>query len=282
MNLKYLLIVIVLFTMVSCSKKKNEELAKLKAEVETLKGENAKLKAGEKKLKASIENYNKFLKEIEKNLSEIDKSKDMLAKLNQEVKDGGEDVNEKIKEHISNIKALVENSRLKVLMMDKNLNQLRRESADKSQEILGLDNQLKSLTNELLSRNIELEEMEDLYDVEKLFANELKAIIERAYYVSDTEKNLKTMGLIEKEGGFIGLGRVKIVRSNVPDSLFTQINKVETTEIILKGRKSELISQHPEGSYQIIETKDKSDKLVISDPDAFWKSGNYLVVQVSK
>ncbi len=285
-----MIVLLAMTATIACSdNKKDQEMAQMKIELEALKSENTKLKAGEKKLKTSVDQYNKFLKEIEQNLAEINKSKDLVTKLNQEAKGGKKDVSSEIKNHIANIKALMENSRLKVMTLDKSMNALRKESAGKSDEILALDRQVKSLTKNLLDKDAEIElldneldQMEELYQMEAKYAAELKAILNRAYYINASGKQLKSLGVVTNEGGFIGIGRVKMIRANTQDSLFIQIRKDEHLEFEMTGKNSQLISQHPDGSYEWTLAGDKRGKLTIKDPETFWKSGNYLVIQSEK
>lgn len=287
MNAKSIILLLLLLgATLSCDDaEKDAQIKQLQEEVAALKTENTNLKSGEKKMQASVDEYNKFLSEIEKNLAEIDKSKEMVAKLNAEGKDRKE-VAGSIREHIVNIRTLMENSRLKVLALDRSLNQLRKESAGKSEEILGLDRKVKSLTQDLLAKDDEIEalddklaEMEGLYELEAQNVAELKAIIDRAYYIVKSEKELKEMGIVTKEGGFIGIGRVKVINANATDAAFTQIKKSETKEFAVSNKKPKLISIHPEGSYEWVEQEGVIEKLKITDAQSFWKNGNYLVIQ---
>ncbi|MEP2773532.1 MAG: hypothetical protein ABJH05_15375 [Fulvivirga sp.] len=269
----------------SKEKKENETL---KAEIQGLKQENASLKSGELKMKNSIDEVNDFLKQIEKNLASIDQNKTMITKLSGEKKDK-KDVKENIKSHISTIKELVENSKLKIIALDRAILKLRQESGDKSAEILALDKQVKGLTNDLLDKDIqievldnELEDMEELYEMELKKSAELWSIVNRAYYVVNTAKDLKTAGIVNKEGGFIGLGKVKVMNANASDALFTEIKKDETSELMLNAKKAKVISNHPDGSYEIKGEEGMADVLVILDRKLFWKEGNYLVVEVEK
>lgn len=274
---------------VSCGdSKEKKENETLKAEIQGLKQENASLKSGEVKMKASMDEANKFLKEIEKNLASIDQNKTMIAKLSGEKKDK-KDTQENIKSHISTIKELVENSKLKIIALDRAILKLRQESGDKSAEILALDKQVKGLTNDLLEKDIqievldnELEDMEELYEMELKKSAELWSIVNRAYHVVNTAKDLKTAGIVNKEGGFIGLGKVKVLNANASDALFTEIKKDETTEIMLNAKKAKVISNHPDGSYEIQGEAGTADVLVILDRKSFWKEGNYLVVEIEK
>lgn len=287
--MKYFSVITLLVVMtVACSKKDKEELTNLQAQVEALQKENASLKSGEKKLKNSISEYNKFLSDIENNLAEINSSKEMVAKLNKEVKSNNE-MAKGIRGHITSIKALMENSRLKLVTMDKSMNKLRKESNEKSDDILVLDRKIKGLAQNLLDKDAEIEmldneltEMEELYQLEVMSAAELKAIINRGYFISASEKQLKSLGIVTNEGGFIGIGKVKVIKATSPDSLFIEIKKDQFTEVLIGAKKMKLITSHPEGSYELINNGLKVEKIIVLDPKAFWKNGNYLVIQADK
>ena len=284
---KHIIVAILAIVAVACGpSEKDKEIANLKEQVNQLKNQNASLRNGDRKLKATVAEYNKFLKEVESNLSKIDENKTMIAKLGEGQKG---DVKENINVHINTIKALVENSKLRLLAMDKSLMQLRKESGDKSDEILASDKNIKSLTRELLAKDAEMEEMdneleglEEMYEMELQNSQELTAIINKAFYYAGTKKELMEKGIVTKEGGFIGLGRVKVVNANAPDMLFKQIMKNKTEEIMLEGKDAKLLSTHAEGSYEWQKEGNNIAGLTILDSDAFWKNGNYLVVELER
>lgn len=288
MKIKAIVVLIVLAIGASCTDDSKKENEALKEQLTKLKKENSALKAGEKKLKTSVEEYNKFLKEIEGNLSEINTNKELLVKLNKEVK-GKKSVAEDIKKHIGSIKALMENSRLKIVSLDKSLIKLRNESGDKSENILVLDRKIKGLTRELMSKDMEisqlqfgLSELQDLYQTEVQNSAELKYIINRAYYICKTSKELKDTGIVAKEGGFIGLGKVKVLNANAQNTLFNEIKKDETEAIDLGVKKAKLLSKHPEGSYRFDGNTLMVNSIVIIDAQSFWSQGNYLVIEIEK
>ncbi|MEM7551439.1 MAG: hypothetical protein AAF363_17285 [Bacteroidota bacterium] len=275
----FLLIALIGF---SCgTKKENKEL---RAEVQRLTEENDALKQGKTSLTASIEGYKSFIDEIEKNFADIDSDQKGIASLNKELKNN-KDVSEKIKARLQNIKMLMENSRLKILTLDGSLKKLRIDNKGKSEELLELDEEVKRLISQILHKDEEIEKLgdqynilENLYELEQAHSKELESILNRAHYVIASTKELKNMGVIEKEGGFIGLGRVKVINADAPAELFKQIRKDETKEIIIQAKKHELISSHPEASYEIKKDGESFEKLIIKDADAFWRKGNYLII----
>ncbi|MTI22482.1 hypothetical protein E1176_15730 [Fulvivirga sp. RKSG066] len=278
----------VLLVIASCGEsiEKKENIA-LKEEIGKLKAENDSLRSGELKLQASLAESEKFLKEIEQNLASVDENKTMLAKLSGENQEQ-EDVQADIKNHIEKIKELMENSKLKVISLDKSLTKLRKESGDKSAEILALDNQVKAMVDNLIAKDkeiealdSELESVENMYELELENSAELTAILNRAYYLVASSKDLEAQGIITKEGGFIGLGKVKVINANAPDSLFVQVEKNKIEEVMINAKKATIITNHPADSYTI-EGEGKAEKLLITNQELFWKEGNYLVIAIEK
>ena len=277
-----------------CDTKVKEENTTLKAEIESLRNENSNLKQGNVELTTSIDSYQKIIDEIDKNLASIDKTGALVRKL---TPGEGEilevTANESIKQHISNISALLDNSRLKIINLDKNLNNLRKESGDKSEEILALDQKIQDLSNQIITKEQEFANLEERLrdDLEGLHiileeemerTAELSAIINRAYYITGTSKQLKELGIIQKEGGFIGLGRVKVLNANAPTSLFKEIKKDKTNMLNLSCKKANLITPHSVDSYSFQGDTNILTGLSIDKPEEFWKNSNYLVIEINQ
>ena len=289
MKINVLGILVLSVIIASCGESKEQkEIALLKAQIDSLKYENDSLRTGDVKMQVSIQNFTSSLKEIEQNLASIDENKTMLAKLSTEMTDD-ESVKENINKRIAKIKELMQNSKLKILTLDKALVKLRQESGDKSTEILELDQKIRLLINNLTEKDSiignlddQIFDMEALYALEKEVNAELSSIMNRAYFLMGTSKELATKGVVSKEGGFIGLGKIKVINANASDSLFTRIKKDRVDEIYINAKKAKLISNHPEGSYNMVKNGDIIEVLQITNKEMFWKEGNYLLVEIEK
>jgi hypothetical protein len=146
---------------------------------------------------------------------------------------------------------------------------------ERDKQILGMKGELSDLGvafDELLSayeenitvifeKNQTIEAQEDLLNT--------------AYYTFGSTKELKDNGVITKEGGFIGIGKTKKLKSDFNKEYFTEINIEETKEITLGVSKAKLITSHPTGSYEIVE----GEKIVIKNPKEFWSVSKYLVIE---
>lgn len=270
-----------------CSQKgrESEELIK---QINILKKENQNLRDKEKKLEASVSSYERTLAEVEFNLRKIESNLTMMGELSKEVS-RDEPIDERVKNRVEIVQRLINNSALKVHMMDYNLNELRRVSSEQSAEILKLDQSVKSSTRELIEKTKQFEsqrqlmelsqgELEELYANQKKQVDELSKILNRAYLYSGTAKELKEDKIIDKEGGFIGIGRVKILNANSPEGMFTRLEKDKTSRRTFRSKKIRLLTKHPENSYSI-HSLDVETTLTILNEKAFWQHGNYLVVQ---
>ena len=99
-----------------------------------------------------------------------------------------------------------------------------------------------------------------------------------AYYIVGGSKYLREQGIIAKEGGFIGLGKASKLSQTFDTDKFTKIDITKTTSIPLPGKKTKVITTHPEGSYKLEGPEKKPETLTITDPDKFWKASKYLVI----
>lgn len=288
------ILLLCIYFLSACDSKVKEENATLLTKIENLKIENDSLIEGNMKITSSIESYKQTLDEINKNLAAIDEAGSLVKKLTPEGEAViEEDVKESIKQHIANISALLDNSRLKIITLDKNLSNLRKISSDKSEEILMLEEKIQELSNLILMKNQDLFDLEDdlneeidfldmMLDIEKDRSAELFSILNRAYYISGTSKQLKEMGIIKKEGGFIGLGQVKVLNATAPSTLFSEIKKDQTVILGLNCKKATLITSHPESSYSFRGDTDVISGLTIDNPKEFWKNSNYLVIETKE
>lgn len=271
----------------SCDSSKEKEQA-LEAQITSLKKENDALRNKSKKQEATIGSYKNTLEEIDFNLNKIELNWALVANLETE---GGKkiDVEERIKNRISFINKLISNSQLKISSLDKNLNELRKTSSEKSDEVLALDKALKSAARKLIDKeeefvrqraalNLELGDLEKVYEEQKAFTNELHKMLNRAYYFTGSAKDLRKNNIVDKTGGFIGIGKVKIMNASSKESIFHLIEKDKTIQLPLKGNKSKLITSHPANSYSIT-IENGLKVLTIIDRSAFWKVGNYLIIQ---
>ena len=59
---------------------------------------------------------------------------------------------------------------------------------------------------------------------------------------------------------------------------FTQIDYTKVRKIDINSKKAKIITTHPTGSYKLIQSKNKVDSIIITNPDKFWSASKYLIV----
>lgn len=107
--------------------------------------------------------------------------------------------------------------------------------------------------------------------------------LNQAYLTSGTYKELKEKGIINKEGGFLGLGKTGTLVADLPQNLFSTIDITQTKTIPVHSKDAKLITKHPSSSYTMVPEEGKKIAYIeIKDPEAFWKISKYAVVEISK
>ena len=204
---------------------------------------------------------------------------------------------DKINEDIESINALMEANRNKLEELSKKLKGSNFKIKELEKTIASLQQQLEEKNTELAALNQKLAEMN--ITVENLNTNvrtltaqtedQAKTIADKttklntAYYTVGTYKELETKKVLNKTGGFLGIGKNKeMVKDFKPDA-FKSIDVTQTKTIELNSKSASVITTHPPSSYKI-EKKDKNhvSQLVITNPDEFWKASKYLVVMIEK
>jgi hypothetical protein len=278
----------------SCSGGVKQENLALKAELESLKQENEMLAAGTFNMAHSIENYHETLQQIDAQLAAIDEKKELVKSKSTEFKNDAQ-VEEEIKLHMEHIHEMTENSKHKIAHMSRNMDMLRRDNIDSHQKIHELENEVHDLAHVVVIRDQEINNLHnmvigegitimalaDAYNEQLSYSDVLLDIINTGFFVAGTKKELKEMGIIDLEGGFIGIGRVKSLNANAPVQFLMPIDIRDTDLIELTGKKAELITPHPLESYEFTVEKDKEQVFLgIANKLKFWQETNYLVVEI--
>jgi uncharacterized coiled-coil protein SlyX len=133
----------------------------------------------------------------------------------------------------------------------------------------------------------EVSSMKDTVVVKEQIIDEKEEIIalqteelNKGYIAYGTIKELKEAGVVQKEGGFLGLGKSKMLQSNINEDYFTRLDITEDRTFALNAKKVKIISDHPADSYRLIEENGLITKLEIDAPEDFWKISNYAVIEV--
>ncbi|MBK5284042.1 MAG: hypothetical protein JJE25_01445 [Bacteroidia bacterium] len=204
---------------------------------------------------------------------------------------------DRINENIQDINKMMEENRTQIEVLRKKLKGSNFKIAELEKSIASLQQQLDAKNAELEAMNQRIAELNSTVDnlngnIKTLTAqteDQAKTIVAKttklntAYYTTGTYKELETKHVLNKEGGFLGIGKNKKMVNDFKPDAFTMIDLTQTKTIELNSKDAKVVSTHPTSSYKI-DRKDKNhvNSLVITDPEAFWKASKYLVVMIEK
>jgi hypothetical protein len=242
-----------------------------------------------------------FIDAIERNLNEIRNRESMLSLQPEEFRelpvefrrqmiDDLQKINELMKENKARIASLTAslkssksgNGRLQHLVEELRQNMEAREKElqklnDEVSYLLENNQLLKSQNDSLIAdNNSRKETIAQQYGTIEQLGSESSS----AYFAAGTVRELEMKNIIEREGGFLGLGGVEQLKYDLELSNLTHIDIRFTQFIPIHSKKAEVITYHPKDSYQMLRNERDNivDKIVILDPDKFWESSRCLVV----
>jgi hypothetical protein len=290
--MRNLLILILLTTLAfGCNTKTKKENKALKAELETMVAENAIFAAESFDMAIKVDEYQSMLQEIDKNIAAIDVKNNKVKTLTS----GNEKaVEDDILLHVEHVHKTMENTKHKIKYLQENLDELYLNAAIDEGTILQLESQLDYAADEILNRDIAIDDLNDeiidqgydmaaltdAYNQQAALSDAIYSMVNTAYIFVGTKKDLETHGLVNISGSYIGTGKVKRLAAE-NETLFTAIPIDATDMIELSCKKAKLLSAHPKSSYNL-EGDDMIENLVILDKGAFWNKSDFLVIKIVK
>ncbi len=298
-KLLFLLLIPAMLMTVSCNNMK-EENARLKAKNDSL------LSLGFQK-DTTVMEFVRAFNDIQSNLDSIKLKENIIS---QNTNGGTEvqtsareqitgDINaiylmlQKNREMVTSLRAKLKKSEsglkganIKIAELEKMIDNLTMSIENKNTEISTLKEQLgklnikvEDLGKQVTNLNTNVENLSEENKAKQQALEEKTAALNTAYYVVGTTKELKEKKIIDKSGGFIGLGRTKNVTEDFDKTYFIKTDITTLTEISILKKKASLLTNHPTGSYKF-ESADKKtiDKLVILNYSEFWSRSKYLVI----
>jgi hypothetical protein len=237
-----------------------------------------------------IESNLKFIKEKRKQLS-IENETEGGADQKQAIIDDINLMNKMLEEssqHISDLEKKLKNSGIKLNSFQQKLTSLTQTVADQNAEIEEFQRIIQEKDFMVADLNLKVETMEhEIARHTDTIASKLNVIEQKTNQLNTghvaygTFKELKEKGLLAREGGFLGLlGQNKTIQENFDDEYFTTLNILETRTIPLNSKKANVVSEHPNNSYTLVEEDGLVSYLQIDNPEEFWKISKYAVIEV--
>lgn len=163
--------------------------------------------------------------------------------------------------------------------------QLQKTIENLTKELEAKNNQIKDLYAQLEAKDIHIEELDrtvstlnknvnTLQDDNAKKANTINAQdkqINTAWYVFGTKKELKEQNILV-DG--------KVLQGNFNKNYFTKVDIRSLKALKLYSKSAKMLTMHPSSSYKLERDAQKQYVLHITNPQLFWSTSKYLVVQV--
>lgn len=277
----------------SCNKKDEQKIAEQSTTIDNMEQELARRDS----------TYNELismLNEAESQVAEIAKRENLVVSTSNEGKKSEDQLVQELKliddlvkesnQSIQNLKAQLKKSNIEMGAFKTRIDQLSDVLDEQRQTIT-------SLKAEVAEKNQELQVFAVKYDSIKIESVTQKQLIteqdkeieiltsnndnlNKVHYAVGSYKQLKDQGLVDKEGGFLWMGRTIDLKASAEVDKFVEADVREFSELKIEADKFELVTEHPEGSYTIVQDEiDENVKyLKVLDARKFWEISNYLVV----
>ncbi|MFI5171099.1 MAG: hypothetical protein ACHQFW_01850 [Chitinophagales bacterium] len=293
---KYLLLFAFVPFLFACNQKKVDELEMQNAD---LSNKSAEYKQGWDAAVNEIGEYMSMMNEIDSTLIEIKKQEGIInSNLNSEGRSKQQqkadivasiqtlnDLVKKNKQLVGELDKKYKNSSSRNKELDQKITMLNEQLAQKETDLVALKSELEKANYQISSLNTELTTVSTVkQQLEVQTAEQANVIAKQtedlntAYYIAGSYKELKELGVVDKEGGFIGIGANKELIDDFDASAFTRIDIRSFKELSINSKTAKVITIHPTDSYTLVENDKTVEEIVIENPDKFWKSSKYLVV----
>lgn len=279
---KLILASICLATLVGCQDNKSKVDNAVSAERDSL---NKVIAQKDNEINDMMSTFN----QIEEGLREISQAEGRIM-----VARNGEGSNktQRIAENMQFIQQTMQQNRelidkLKTQLRESSINgeQLKKTIESLAKQLEEKESQIQKLRSELDAKDIHIMDLDEKIanlntNVGNLTSESAKKTetinaqdkqIHTAWFVFGTKKELKQQQIL-KDG--------KVLQGNFNKDYFTKVDIRVDKEIKLYSRSAKMLTSHPSSSYTLQRDANKQYVLRITDPQLFWSTSKYLVVQV--
>jgi hypothetical protein len=269
----------------SCGAEELETPNPLDTQVEKLKTENNRLVNESVRKDSMINAYALYVNEINQNLELISNEQQLINTHRKGGELGTMASESELIENLKNIADLMTKNDAKIARLNKELKGANFEIGEFEKMIISLSEDVVIKNNEIYNLYQELENIDGAYgelidalqEKDALIDEQEKQLLQ-VWYAIGSAKELKNNGVITKEGGLLGIGRINKLKADFNHEYFSEVSLSEVKEIVLGGKSAEILTSHPTDSYEISGSDGSAEKLLITDAEKFWSASKYLVV----
>lgn len=290
-NLKQTSFVLFIFLtlFISCEEEKNQHR---ESSYQEILAENNELRNENELKNREIYRLVRSINEIHNTLNNIDETKQSIAE-NAKVFEGQQSQKSQMLNSISQLEDKLDHSRNTIDQLSNKLRASKRANIEyqkmitnlkeaitkRDTEIVTLKQDVKSLKKKVEEKEEEIDDLEETVvtkenDIEKLNKKIIKN--RTVHYMVASEKELINKGIIEKVGGFLGIGdRIKLNKSTFqkPSQFFKTVDMNSAKSIYINN--TDEIKILPERAEELYKIQD--DRVHIED-NRFWDVSRFLIV----
>ena len=190
-------------------------------------------------------------------------NRELIAKLQQQLKDTGF--------RGSEMKRAIETLTAQLVKKDAELKKLRADLESKNIHIKELDETITGLNTDVSNLKTTNQNLSSESNQKSETISTQERQLNTGWYIAGSKKELKSQGILE--GG-------KVLQGNFNRGAFNRIDIRTNREINLNSRSAKILTSHPGSSYSLNKGADGNMILRINDPQTFWSTSKYLVIQV--
>lgn len=212
----------------------------------------------------------------------VDKQHQRIAELEKALESSSKDdgQTQKLQEIIASLKSMLEEKDAIIAKLERELSQKDVNIAQLNQEVNSLNTtvskqstHISNLNQHVSTLNTQVEQLDEQNQKQQSKIEEQQKRMDElnvGYVKVGTKDELVSLGILKGSG----LAKKKFNASGVNNAHFQQVSTSSATTIAIPGKKPEIMTQHPAGSYTLT-----SNALTITDPYKFWSVSHYLVIK---
>lgn len=211
------------------------------------------------------------------------KKGDIQASDRDRIEDNIRMINERLKSNREEIAALNQKlaaSGKRTGVLQKTVAALEKQLGEKTKEVLRLTEELQQKNIAIAAldsmvTNLKQTEAEDRQTIEMQEQTIAKqdTEINLVRYCVGTKNDLRELGIIQRNGN--------VASEDFQSDYYTQVDKRAFSKLPLYTRRAKLLTNHPQGSYRLIEGEDRNLTLEVINAKDFWSFSRVLVIQVN-
>ena len=205
-------------------------------------------------------------KRIKENMQFIQQTmrqnKELINKLKQQLRDSSFK-SEELKKLIDNMQQQLEEKETQLQALREELDKKDIHIAELDETVANLHSDVNQLTEETTQKSETISQQDKQ--------------LHTAWFVFGTKDELKKQNILTKDGLF---SKTKLLEKDFNKDYFKKIDIRIDKEIKLYSKDAKMLTSHPSSSYTLAPDANKQYVLRITDPNLFWSTSKYLVIQV--